>query len=113
MGWGPIMATLILPVRSDFKAYRFQVDLEGVIYTLDFGYNERSERWCFSIYAQDGETLLLGDIPILINIPLHDQYVTDDLPPGRFIAMDETGQNREATSENFGTEIKLFYQESA
>lgn len=107
------MATLVLPVRSDFKAYDFQVDLEGVIYTLDFGFNTRSGRWYMSIYDQSKDNLLIGDIPILINIPLHDQYIRDGLPPGRFVALDETGNSLQATSENFGTEIKLFYEESA
>lgn len=106
------MATLTIPVRSDVKAYQFQMDLEGIIYTLDFGFNTRSGRWYMSIYNQTAETLLIGDIPILINIPLHDQYIDVDLPPGRFIAIDETGQNKEATVNNFGTEIKLFYEES-
>lgn len=107
------MATLVLPVRSDFNAYDFQIDLEGVIYTFDFGFNARSQRWYMSIYDQAKENLLIGDIPVLINVPLHDQYINELLPPGRFIALDETGQNREASSENFGTEIKLFYEESA
>jgi len=64
-----------------------------------------------SIYDQAKENLLIGDIPILINIPLHDQYIDEALPPGRFIAIDESGKNREASVNNFGTEIKLFYQE--
>ena len=106
------MATLVLPIRSDYKAYDFQVDLEGIIYTLDFGFNTRSSRWYMSIYDQAKENLLIGDIPVLINIPLHDQYIDENLPPGRFIALDETGNNKEATVDNFGTDIKLFYQES-
>lgn len=107
------MAILIIPVRSDIKAYQFQLDLEGVIYTFDFGFNTRSGRWYMSIFDQSGENLLIGDIPILINIPLHDQYIDTRLPPGRFVAIDETGKNKEATVSNFGTEIKLFYEESA
>ncbi len=106
------MATLVLPARSDFDAYNFQIDLDGTIYTLDFAYNYRSETWYVSIFEQDGETLIVGDIVILINIPLHDQYIDERLPPGRLIAMDETGQNREAGRYNFGSEIKLFYQEA-
>lgn len=107
------MATLILPVRSDFSSYRFQMDLEGTIYTLDFGFNFRSERWYMSIYDSTGETLIVGDISILINVPLADQYIDKRLPLGRFIAIDETGNNNEATIDNFGTDIKLMYQESA
>lgn len=106
------MASLIIPVRNDVAAYSFQVDLEGVIYTLDFGYNERESEWYMSIYNSTGETLLVGDIPIQINIPLADQYIDEGLPPGRFIAIDETGKNREPGRNNFGTEIVLIYQES-
>lgn len=106
------MATLVLPIRSDFKAYDFQIDLEGVIYTLDFGFNTRAGRWYMSIYDQAKENLLIGDIPVLINMPLHDQYIDVELPPGRFIALNETGSNEEAGINNFGSEVKLFYQES-
>ena len=106
------MTTLVMPIRNDVDAYQFQIELESVIYTLDFGYNTRSGRWYMSIYDQVGEVLLVGDIPILINIPLHDQYIDTALPPGRFVAIDETGQNKEATADNFGTEIKLLYEES-
>lgn len=107
------MATLVIPVRSDFAAYDFQIDLEGIVYTLDFGFNQRSERWYMSIYDQAKENLLIGDIPILINIPLHDQYIDERLPPGRFIAINETGKNEQATIDNFGSDIKLLYEESA
>lgn len=106
------MATLVLPIRSDFKAYDFQIELEGVIYTLDFGFNTRSQRWYMSIYDQAKENLLIGDIPVLINIPLHDQYIDEALPPGRFIALNETGKYEEANDSNFGSEVKLFYEES-
>jgi len=107
------MATLILPVRSDFSAYQFQIDLEGVIYTLDFGFNTRADRWYMSIFDSSGEILLVGDIPILVNIPLADQYIDKRLPLGRFIAIDETGNNGNPGIDNFGTDIKLLYEESA
>lgn len=106
------MATIVIPARSTPNAYKFKIDLEGVNYVLDFGWNQRSARWYMSIFQKDGETLLVGDIPILINVPLHDQYVDERLPPGRFIALDETGKNRQPIVSNFGTEIKLFYEES-
>jgi len=107
------MATLIIPVRSDFKAYDMQVDLEGTVYTLDFGFNTRSNRWYMSIYNQAKTNLIVGDLPILVNVPLIDQYVDEALPPGRFIALNEAQYGIEATSENFGNEVKLFYEESA
>lgn len=106
------MATIVLPVRSDFPAYQFQLDIEGTLYTLDFGFNGRSERWYMSIFDSSGEILIVGDIPILVNIPLADRYIDERLPLGRFIAIDETGKNQNPGRDNFGTDIKLLYEES-
>lgn len=105
------MATIQIPVRNDLPAYKFTIDLEGVIYGLDFGFNDRSRLWYMSIYSSS-EELILGDIPILTNVPLTDQYVIEGLPPGRFVAINETGSKENASIENFGTEVKLLYRES-
>lgn len=105
------MATIVIPVRSDLPAYKFTIDLEGIIYGLDFGFNARSNLWFMSIYSSADE-LILGDIPILTNVPLTDQYVKEGLPPGRFIAINETGSGENAGLNNLGTEVKLLYRES-
>lgn len=106
------MAYIRIPVRSDVKAYDFQVDLEGVIYTLDFGYNSRSKSWYMSIYDQQKEKLIIGDIPLQTNNTLTDQYVADGLPPGRFVLLDETGKGENPGPEDLGVTHKLIYQES-
>ena len=105
------MATIIIPVRNDLPAYKFKIDLEGVMYVLDFGFNDRSKIWYMSILDQS-EKLVIGDLPILVNVPLTDQYVKKGLPPGRFIAIDETGKKQNPKIDNFGSDVKLFYQES-
>lgn len=106
------MATIIIPARNDLPAYKFKITLDAVVYTLDFNFNSRSQLWNMSISDQS-ENLIIGDIPILTDTPLTDQYVVDGIPPGRFIALDETGKHRSANKNNLGTEIKIFYQEAA
>lgn len=105
------MATIVIPVRSDLPAYKFRISLDQTIYVLDFGYNTRADQWYMSIFDQ-AETLLVGDIPIQVNVPLTDQYIRKGMPPGRFVAVDETGKNRNPSISNLGSEIKLFYQEA-
>lgn len=104
------MATIIVPARSDLPAYKFSMDLDGTIYVLDFGFNARTNLWYMSIIDQS-DNLIIGDIPILVNIPLTDQYVKKGLPPGRFIAIDETGKKQNPGIKDLGTTVKLFYQE--
>ena len=107
------MATLAIPIGSENAAYSFQIDLEGVTYTLDFSFNERSEEWQMAIYDAAEENLLLGSMPVLTNIAINFPHTSrPGVPPGYFIALDETGNNQNANRDNFGSDIKLFYEES-
>lgn len=105
------MTTLVLPVRSDLKAYSFKVELETVIYTLSFAYNTRRGRWYMDLADQSDNDIVTG-VPILVNIPLLDQYIVEGIPPGRFIAIDESGNNKIPGEDDLGNDVKLFYQES-
>lgn len=106
------MAYLELPVRSDFKAYSFQVDLEGTTYGLNFRFNTRTQNWEMDIRDSLGNDLLTG-IVLLTNVLLTRQYVREDLPPGQFLCVDESGQDKDPGSEDLGNDVKLLYEESA
>lgn len=106
------MALIEIPTRSDLKAYEFQIELDGAVYTLGFRYNERMDRWIMDISSAVGTELLNG-VVLLTNIPLTDDYVIDGAPPGRFICEDRTGQNADAGRDDLGNNIRLLYEESA
>lgn len=105
------MALIEIPVRSDLKAYEFQIELDGLIYTLGFRYNERMGRWLMDISDVVEEEILNG-IVLLTNVPLTDDYLKDGLPPGRFICDDRTGKNRDAGEDDLGNDIRLLYEEA-
>lgn len=105
------MATLEMPVRSDLAAYDFTIDLEERIYTITMRFNERKGRWVMDIADAGGVALLTGVI-ILVDINITDQYVNDDLPPGRFFAVDITGERKNPGENDLGNDVKLFYLES-
>lgn len=106
------MATLQIPVDSVDPSYDFQIDLEGVTYTLDFDYNERAQQWQMSILNSTGDALILGSLPLLTDTSLLYQYVgIVELPPGSFFLFDDTNQNRNPNRDNLGTEVNLYYEE--
>ena len=107
------MATLLIPVDSIDPAYDFQIDLENVTYTLDFEFNERARQWQMSIFDSVGEDLILGSVPVLINtVLLYPYRGIENIPPGSFVAIDETGRAQNPNRANFGSDIKLYYQEA-
>lgn len=104
------MAFLEIPIRSDIPAYNFQINLEGIIYTLGFRYNSRLERWVMDVKDVDEVALVTG-VPLLYGIPLLDRYKNPALPPGTFILIDETNAERNPTRDGLGEDYKLLYKE--
>lgn len=100
-----------IPVRNDFPAYSFSIDLDGATYTLAFKHNQRMDKWTMDIYSAEGVAIIEG-IAILTNIPLTENIVVEGLPPGKFIAIDETGNDANPNESNFGTDVKLLYEEA-
>ena len=105
------MANVQMPVRNDQPAYGFQIELEGGIYFLDFRFNTRQNRWLMDILSQTQEPILMG-LPVLTGIPISAGYTDDQKPPGYFLAVDQTGQERNADRETFGVDVLLLYEES-
>ena len=105
------VATLVIPVRADLPAYKFQIDLESVLYTFSFRYNERMDRWIMDIADQNENDILLGT-PILTRFNLVERFKTASLPPGEFFALDESGNAKQPGRDDLGNDVKLFYVEA-
>lgn len=70
--------------------YRERVRLEGRDYVLDFGYNEREERWYLSILDDEEEPIAKG-IKLITGWSLLYPYRYDDrCPPGEMTVADLT-----------------------
>jgi len=105
------MAVLEMPLRADIPAYSFQLNLEGNLYNWKIRYNERMGRWLMDILDENKITLIAG-IPIQTRFSLLSRFKNPDLPPGYFIAVDESGENKQPSREDLGNDVKLFYIES-
>lgn len=99
-----------LPMRNDVPWYTQQIQLSGVIYTLHFRFNIRSQRWIMDIRDPSDNYIIVG-LPILIERDVAGQYVVANLPPGPFFAMDNTGQSNQPTVYSFGNTHSFYYQD--
>lgn len=105
------MAYKQLPVRSDIPAYEFETELEGVLYTFDFRWNDRDACWTMDILDAAGVILLCG-IKIHTGYPLLRQYTLEGLPKGELFCFDTAGQNLSPVVDTFGDRVILVYRES-
>lgn len=103
---------LELPVRSDIPSFEFKQELEGVVYTLKFKWNERMARWLMSIADEVGEDLLAG-IPVQTNVDIKGRFKQSTLPPGLFLSYDNSGAARNPDRDTFGSDVKFYYEEAS
>jgi len=100
-----------MPVRSDIPAYDMQVELESRLYNMTVRYDTRMSRWILDIYDENSSPIIVG-VPILTKIPLLRRFKDTRLPPGDLIALDESGEDKQAARDDLGNDVKLFYVES-
>jgi len=104
------MAIFQMPIDSLNTAYDIQVDLDEVPFFLQFHYNTRTGFWVMDILDINRDPIVVG-VWMQTNIPVTDVWVLENMPQGRFILIDESGNEADPTDESFGNDVKLLYQE--
>jgi len=102
------MAIVTIATRADFPSYNQRVELDGVIYNLIIRYNERMKRWILDIQDQEETDIIIG-LVMLSGVPLLQQYVKTDLPPGDFILLHRDATDINAERLDLGDEVTLYY----
>ena len=106
------MSLFTIPVRSDLPAYDFQIELDGIQYTLGFAFNTRAGHWVMDISDAGGAPILMG-LKVITGWLLTARFRLAGLPPGDFFVYDSSGKNEDPTIEDFGTQKILFYADAA
>ena len=105
------MATIQIPTRIDLGIYRMQVDLDGETFTLDFQFNEREGAWYFDL-ADEARSPIRSGIKVVTGFSLTRLIRDLRRPKGEMVAVDTTGQRREALLDTLGSEVVLTYVEA-
>lgn len=102
---------MILQIPVDNLDYdqQFSVELDGVVYRMRICWNDRFGRYVLDLSDEFG-TLLVGGIPLLAGESLLTPYTDQAVPPGDLYLFDASGNDNEATQENFGESVFLMYQ---
>lgn len=64
--------SIIIPIK-DNPNHSLKIELEGVLYKIDFIYNTTNSFWSMSIF-DDNDNLILAGIKLVANYPLISQY---------------------------------------
>ncbi len=103
----------ILPTRTDGSNwYDFNIQLEGIVFTFEFVWNDREGSWYFNLYDTNANLLLAG-IKVVLNTFLLARFVSTSLPNGDLTACDTTGQDVMPGLQDLGDRVLLSYFSNA
>lgn len=104
------MAFLTMPLTENYPWYSFTCTLEGATYTIECAFNTRANRWYMTLGDAVGNIIVAG-VPLLIERDLLAAYRYLPIPPGNFVALDNSGQGQEPTLGSFLLDHVLLYVE--
>lgn len=95
----------VLPF-TNAPAQSFTVQLGEDKVFIEARWNSRNNRWSFDLYDDaTREPYFIGQ-PIVLGQDFLDPY---NFPLGALVAIDETGQGREADADTLGTSVNVYW----
>lgn len=98
----------ILPFKPNIPFYRFTTTLDGIQFIFDVHWNGREEAWYFDIIDDEGEVIRAGNKIALGSFPTIKSQDARK-PPGLFFPVDTTGDYIEATYQDIGVRVQVYY----
>lgn len=100
---------LKIPIKVTSPDFSFPIELDGATWIFRFRWNHRMEQWRMDVFDAEGNALVRS-VGVVINTPLLNRFAyMGNLPPGVLMALDNSGQTLDATYDDFGTRVELFY----
>lgn len=106
------MAVFRLPLDAVAPNYRMSITLDDTPYIFDVRWNGRDGAWYFDLYDIVEAPILVG-IKIVLGAVLGVRSKDVRFPTGALYAVDLSGDGRDATIDDLGTRVVVFYNDRA
>ena len=97
-----------LPLDSVDPFYRVGITLNDTPYLFDVHWNGRDGAWYFDLLDVTEDPIRCG-IKIVLGIPLGFRSTDPRFPPGALYAEDLSGQGTDATIDDLGSRVVVYY----
>lgn len=106
-----------LPIDSDSPNYTMGIVIENIGYTFAVIWNEGrppqlAGAWYFDLLDESGDTEnpIASGIKIVLGALLGGNCTDPRFPNGAFFASDISGKNADATINDLGTRVKVYFR---
>lgn len=97
-----------LPIDSTNPIYRVGVTINDIPYLFDVRWNARDSAWYFDLLDVSENPISLG-IKIVLGTALGWRSADPRFPSGGIFAEDLSGAGRDATFDDLGSRVVLYY----
>ena len=104
------MAVLLMPVENSPSVFTVRVVLDEVPFRIDFRFNSRESFWYFDLKDDAGVQLRSG-IKVTSGFPLLWRMQSSPRPNGELVVLPRGSQDLEASRNDFGGEVPMYYFE--
>lgn len=101
-----------IPIDKENLPEIFEIDLANSTYMLGINYNQSFDFFTVDLYDSNMTPIVLGE-KMVINQPLWDGLVSENIPAPTLIPMDESGQETRVTYANLMQNVYLFVDDGS
>lgn len=96
-----------LPIVAEGAHFSFVTELSGTAFTFEFRWNRRDSGWYVHLGDAEGNPLAQG-VRVVLGLPLFGGP-KPGFPAGAVVARDLTGQDVDATQDDLGQRVVLYF----
>jgi hypothetical protein len=104
------VAIFTVPIQPGIPHQEMQLPIADRVYTLEFRWSVREERWYMSVFDEERVPIVVG-IAIVLNFPLAPRCVSEDFWAGVMYAFDTTAANAEPSLTDLGGRVLVIYDD--
>jgi len=97
-----------LPFEPTIPFQTFGTTLDGTQYVINVRWNDRAQAWFFDLLTE-GEEMIRAGIRIVLGTVLGGRSADDRMPAGMLKAVDLTETGTEATLDDLGVRVVVYF----
>lgn len=99
---------VLLPFKPSIPFQRVSTTLAGIEYVLQLRWNGRDEAWYLDVLTEDEDVIRAG-VKIVLGSLLGRRSVDVRFPPGVLIATDHSGAGVDASLDDLGVRVAVYF----
>ena len=96
-----------IPIEKEQLPELFEIDLANQSFLFGIDYNQSEDFFTVDLYDLDNSPIILGE-RLVINETMWADVISEKLPAIDLVPMDESGEAKVITFENFGKTVFLY-----